>query len=52
MEPVIFAVAVLVAGLIMASGVWVATVLIANVARVKRPTVSQAQGRAAEQAGL
>jgi len=51
MEAIIFVVVVLAAGLVMASGIWVATVLIATVARVKPPTVPQAQGRAAEQAG-
>jgi hypothetical protein len=40
MEAMIFAIAILAAGLVMASGVWVATVLVAAVAHAKRPAKS------------
>jgi hypothetical protein len=39
----IFVVMVLAAGLVMAGGVWVAVVLVATVARAKRPAGSSAE---------
>jgi len=51
METVIFALAILAAGLVMASGVWVATVLVAAVGRINRPSESAGTSRAAEKAG-
>jgi hypothetical protein len=47
METVVLVLAVLAAALVMACGVWVAVVLIATVARTKRPSESASQGRAA-----
>jgi hypothetical protein len=48
METVVLIVAVLAAVLVMACGVWVAVVLIATVARAKRPPESATHGRVAE----
>jgi hypothetical protein len=50
MDVVVFTVAVLAAGLVMASGVWVATVLMAIVARGRRPTTSAVESWPSEQA--
>jgi hypothetical protein len=48
MATMIFAIAVLAAGLVMASGIWVAVVLIAAVARTKRSPEPARQDRADE----
>jgi hypothetical protein len=48
-EVVVLLLAVLIAALVMASGVWVAVVLTATVARAKRPAPS-AQSRAVGEA--
>jgi hypothetical protein len=51
METVVLVIAVLAAGLVMTSGVWVAVVLIAAVARVKPPAAPAAESRTPKKAG-
>ena len=48
MTTLIFAIAILAAGLVMAGGVWVTAVLIAVVARSKRPAESAPDSPASE----